>query len=145
VISFTADLDIAKGIVDSLRDVVEIANGRMTYQDVQKLMEEDGLFQEKDVDPKRFTEQGLRWNHGSDIDSRQLAFEAYRELLTFSRNRYNPVFFAVRADNFKDIKPEAIGIVACKVDMTQVTEYLMNMEEFRVPIPAIMSVKRVLY
>jgi hypothetical protein len=139
VLSFTADIDIAKGITDAFRNVVKIAHGDLSLEEVTKWAESEGL------DTKEFQLDWLKWNYGADSSLEALTFEAYKKYLWFSPTKYNPVFMGPRIYYFKDVKPEDIGIIASKIDMSQVTEYLVGEEEFRVPVSAILSVKRVLY
>ena len=68
-----------------------------------------------------------------------------KRYLWFSPTKYNPVFMGPRIGDFGKVKPEDVGIIASKIDMSQVTEYLVGEEEFRVPVSAILSAKRVLY
>jgi hypothetical protein len=136
VISFTADIRIARAIVDALRHVVAIARGEMDFQDVLRLAHEDGVESSVFDNTKR--------DYGRN-DPKKLAFEAYRTFLFFTMVRYNPAFFGVRVEHFENVDPQNIGIIAAKIDMVQTTEYLREMEEFRVPLSGILSVKRVPY
>jgi hypothetical protein len=145
VVSFTADIELAKGIVDAFRDIVEIAHGRMTLEDVQRLAREEELIEVEGGGPERFSEEKLRWEYGRDTSQKQLVFKAYQKFLWYAKKRYNPVFLGPQIDFFVKLEPDDVGIVACKIDMSQVTEYLVAEEEFRVPVSAILSVKRVLY
>lgn len=135
-LSFTADIEIARAIADSLREVVHIAHGDLSYEDILVMAQQDG------VDPEVFENTKRDYGRG---DSKRLAYEAYRMFLHYTNVRYNPVFFGVRIENFERVDINQVGIIAARIQMNQVTEYLREMEEFRVPVSAILSIKKVKY
>jgi len=78
----------------------------------------------------------------SDYNSqRHHAWMLYRSYLGESRLRYDPLFYSVSIEDFENMDPRNVGVIAAKVNMSTVTEYLPSMEEYRVPVKGIISHK----
>lgn len=150
-ISFTADIEIARAIAVSLKEAILISQGKLTVKDIMQMMQRDAGTKPavqkwlKDsqwlADYKSYQRSILRGNPTkSTID---MAWELFRTYLALTENRYNPMFFGVKPENFKNLDVNNVGILACKCDMSKVVRYLQAMEEYRVPIGAILSVRPV--
>lgn len=165
-ICFTADIRIAKAIKIALVDVINIANEKLKIGDIIKLAKSEGM------DVKAFTDwisemksRTLRnqykagkikrpWGRsdfilGDDYYQAnhamiEMAFKLYKAYLTKTKVRYDPLFFGVSASNFKGLDPNNTGVLACKVKMDTVIEYLHGMEEIRVPKEGILKIIKVL-
>jgi len=136
-IAFTGDINIARAIVRSLIDAINIAQGRMTISDVAKLMQAE-------MNPQEFKKWAGTLEKAREFaDKRQFIFQTYRSFLMNSKKRYDPTFFGVNISNFEHMNVSNVGIIAAKVDMTKIKKYLTSMEEFRVPKDAILNIRNV--
>jgi len=78
-----------------------------------------------------------------ELSSPEQVFEIYKRYLSFSRKRYNPVFFMADIKSFTRLDVNNTGVLASRVDMSKTIEYLHSMEEYRVPKEAILKTWRV--
>lgn len=139
-ISFTADLEIAKDIAISLKEVILIAQGKIQLSDIMDLARKEKL-QTLISDAKLTLHYAKKQNRKikrSDI------FELYKRYLSYSPTRYNPVYWGVEIENFQNLDIKNVGVIASKVDIEQTAEYLDSMEEYRVPVSAIKTIQQIL-
>jgi hypothetical protein len=142
VISFTADLRIAKEISKNLRIVVGIAKGRIKAADIIQMVHSSDLDKEA---INKF--DGFRYYNRSKDSSPKTVFEMFRSFLAqaqFEGKHYDPLFFGVSLDDLARVNESEIGVLACRVDMSQVKNYLSSMEEYRAPPSAVQSVRKVI-
>lgn len=167
-ISFTADIKIAKAIVDCIREAIRIAKGEFTLGQIIQIIKKEKLMNNRLVTDwiqdmkyrakqmkkqKRIAEEGptdtekmFNDYHMYEIpEIRKVTFELYTKYLAVANARYNPAFFGVTWKTFENMDVNNTGILACKVDMKQNVRYLSSMEEFRIKKEGILSVKRVNY
>lgn len=160
-ISFTADLRIAREIARCFIEAIRIAKGKMTVNDVLRSINAE---REKGKVPWALEDyisaaksRQWRWNPPStrdlaretgkpllgkpyEINDRKQAFDLYRRYLSWSGRRYDPLFFGVDPSNFENMDEGNVGVVAAKVDMAKVIGYHPAMEEYRVPVDAVIQV-----
>jgi hypothetical protein len=137
VVSFTADLRIAKEISKNLRIVVRIAKGLIKPEEILKMAADDN------VDISRFDAPRSYARHKTDDP--KMTYELFRSFLAqahFDNKHYDPLFFDVSLDDLKNVDERQIGVLACKVDMSQVKDYLTSMEEYRAPPSAVLGVRK---
>lgn len=142
-ISFTADINIAKAIVQALTDVIKIAKGELKIADLIRMFKDENVIKMKGTEwllsYKQFLQRkklGLTL-HPTYDDPRQRIFKLYQNYLARSKLRYDPLFFGVTIEKFEDLDVSNVGIIAAKIDMSKVKRYLRAMEEFRVQKNAI--------
>lgn len=160
-ISFTADLRVAREIAKCIVEVIRIAKGQMTVNDVLRLI---GSERKKGDEPwalkdyiNKAKQRQWKWNNPAtremsrqtgvpmpgkpyEINDKQEAFDLYRRYLSWSDKRYDPLFFGVDLKHFESMDEGNVGVVSAKVDMTKVISYHQAMEEYRAPLDAILSV-----
>lgn len=160
-ISFTADLRVAREIAKCLVEVIRIAKGRMTVNDVLRLI---GSERKKGDKPwaledyiNKAKQRQWKWSNPRtrelsnqtgvpmpgkpyEINDRQEAFSLYRRYLSWSDKRYDPLFFGVDLKHFESMDEGNVGVVAAKVNMAKVISYHQAMEEYRAPVEAVLSV-----
>lgn len=140
-ISFTADLYVAKEIARCLKEAIMIAKGQLDIYDIKTMAMQAGVDKEIDEAFPNFSKpENLENLKPKDV------FEYYRYYLMYSK-RYDPVFFdsAGLMDLFKTKNVEDVGVLVCKVDMTDPNiKYLASMEEFRIAPKNIISIEKIL-
>lgn len=136
-ISFTADFNVAKAIVKSLREAIAIAKGQMSPEKIIIKMKSEGM----DLNDNQAYKDYMRAKALNKKDDINHAWNLFKYYLALSKKRYDPLFFAVYPENFVNLDPRNVGVVASKVDMTKIKNYLQSMEEYRVPLDAILSSK----
>lgn len=160
-ISFTADLRVAREIAKCFVEVIRIAKGKMTVNDVLRLIRSE---KKKGEEPwalkdyiNKARQRQWKWSNPHsrelskrtgipmpgkpyDINDKKEAFDLYRRYLSWSDKRYDPLFFGTDLNSFESLEEVNVGVVAAKVDMTKVIGYHYSMEEYRVPIDAILSI-----
>lgn len=160
-ISFTADLRVAREIAKCLVEVIRIAKGKMTVNDVLRMI---GSERKKGDKPwaledyiNKARQRQWKWSNPAtkdlsqragvpmpgkpyEINDREEAFSLYRRYLSWSDKRYDPLFFGVDLKHFESMDEGNVGVVSAKVDMTKVIGYHQAMEEYRAPLDAILSV-----
>lgn len=156
-ISFTADKRIAKEIGHALQDVIKIARKQITLKDVIMMMKRESIPIKGSQWAQDYWWFAQKKNKASSWAGRQAfdpqnsvydrdehyVFDLYKHYLMSTKLRYNPLFFGVRIDQFGDLDPDNVGVIAARVDMEQVVEYLPSMEEFRVPVKAILDYRQI--
>lgn len=159
-ISFTSDLQIAKEIVRSLIEAINIAHGKFNIGHIIKLAKSEGINTKKFEDwistmQWRSMKQQVRTGKKKGLytpselepsrydDIKYVTFELYKEYLAKSDLRYNPLFFGIDINNFAKMDVNNVGVLACQVQMDTVIRYLHGMEEYRVPINGILSTRQV--
>lgn len=128
-VSFTSDLAIAHEIARSLREVVGIANGDITPEDVREWIDEV----EVDV-----------FEPSAPPPTRTGTFQLYQSYLA-ATDRYNPVYLGDTTgmlDNLEGRRADDVGILQCSVRLDDDVDYLRSLREFRVPLDAVVSVDR---
>lgn len=155
VISFTADIQIAESIVWALRRACEVSKGKTTYRQLELLAKKLGVYEEslKGVvssfgqfetidDIKNFK---LDRKPRIEEQKKEWMFEFFRYIITFQNKIYNPWFAMVSYKNFEKLNINEIGIIAAEIEMDKISEYLVSMEEYRVPVTAIKKIWKVPY
>lgn len=158
LISFTGDIQIAESIVWALRRASEIAKGKIgikqlealsrylgaDFKDVNKFVtSSDGPFDVYHHVRIPFEEPKSRQR--TPLEQKHWLFHAFTYMLAVQSKVYNPVFANVEVTDFQNLNYNDIGIIAANVDMEQVKEYLPSMEEYRVPVSAILKVWKIPY
>jgi hypothetical protein len=160
-ISFTADLRVAREIAKCFVEMIHIAKGKMTVNDVLKMINSERKRGDMPWALKDYVNKARQrqWQWGNprtrelskrtgipmpgkpyEINDRKEAFDLYRRYLAWSDRRYDPLFFGVDPSNFESMDEANVGVVAARVDMSKVMSYHHSMEEYRVPVGAIMKV-----
>lgn len=141
-ISFTADLYVAKEIARCLKEAIMIAKGELDIYDIKTMALQEGTHKQiVDTMPFYGKEENLEGLEPKDV------FEYYRLYLMYSPKRYDPLFFDSRGlmNIFKTKNVEDVGVLVCKVDMTDPNIlYLSSMEEFRVNPKNVISIEEIL-
>mgnify|MGYP000063543296 CR=1 FL=1 len=141
-ISFTSDLFVAKEIMRCLKEAMMIAKGQLDIYDIKTWAKQEkiddeivkgfGGYEDKKIENKKLTSQEV--------------FNYYRYYLAYSK-RYDPVFFDTNniMEVFKSKNIDDIGILVCRVDMTNPNiAYYSSMEEYRVPPSSVIKIEKVL-
>jgi hypothetical protein len=142
--SFTSDLYVAKEIMRTLREVILIANGKLTYEQIWAMAAQIGVVDEVLKTYKAIN--GNKLNKGNPVN----VFNFYRFYLSHAsqiQKRYDPVFFDTHGliPKLKGKNEQDVGILVCSVDMNdQNILYLPSMAEYRVPVRSIKSINKVL-
>lgn len=160
-ISFTADIRIAREIAKCLVEAIRIAKGKMTVNDVLRLIGSEKKKGDKPWALEDYINKAKQrqWGWTSpntrklavssgkpmpskpyEINDRNEAFSLYRRYISWTEKRYDPLFFGVDLNVFESMDENNVGVVAAKVDMTKVIGYYQAMEEYRIPLDAILSV-----
>lgn len=146
-ISFTADLAIAREIARAFRETIAIAKGQVSMDQLLKQAKSMGISEEQLKTPlfdyKVYKEkQGLGLSSFRNNEAHYV-WQVYRYMLSHMPGRYDPLFFGVNIERFENLDPRNVGVIAARVNMSQIKKYLRSMEEYRVPINAILSIKRI--
>lgn len=141
-ISFTSDIEIAKSIREALLDVIDIANGDFGLKELFKAARDiryESLIHEIKHKLRDARRRQVNLSPSDIFD----IYKMYLSALEAEAIRYNPVFFSVDIDTFQGLDKNNVGVLAAEVNMESVNEYLTAMEEYRVPVSAILNVTRV--
>jgi len=136
-VSMTHDRDLAENIAEVLREVWDIAHGKIGVSDIASRIKEEGIHIRFD----------LRIHIGTDdphsLEGRDGALKLYWVYLGLSEKRDNPVIaeFGELADSLSSVAREDIGVVECMVELDGSEEYLVGECEFRVEPHKIRSVQ----
>ena len=144
-ISFTHDLYIAKEIARCLKEVCMIANGQVKLPQVLDWIKREN----PDIDLNNLMrEEGVsvRNKEGPIVVPPDRVVRMYNRFLWSTKMRSNPVFASYKnlITNLTGRNPQDIGVLACKVDMSQMEDYIPAEREVRVPASAVLSVKRIM-
>jgi len=137
-ISFTASFDHAQGIMKGIKIVVTLLNSskRTTIIEYFKRLgvSEDNF---KSIAPYYFkpdTPEKLKLDDAYDLIRKGLMAGELSGVV------YNPLFIFVDPGKLKDLDPKNIGIIEAIINTKEPgVKYLAAMEEWRVPIPGILS------
>jgi len=144
-VSFTSDPKIAVAIAQSLLTVVKIANGEITWQNIMAVAKKQGI-DLTDNQPHRDIQMHAKkvasgwepdeeWKQvwASSHTDPAYAFAMFKYYLGQASEKgilYDPFFAMVRIDDFKGVRADDIGVVACRVNTANAT-YEPGMQEFR--------------
>ena len=136
--SFTADEYIAAEIARTLLEAHLIAIGEVDGEEMLQHAAEDGVLEQT------AEHHWSSWRSRLDAASTpEDVFKFYTAYLAFAESagtRYNPLFSMVDAVDFEDVDANAIGYLACEVDMSDPDiEYLPSMFEYRVLATSILD------
>ena len=140
-ISFTSDLYVAKEIARALKEAIMLARGEVTAADILDWSRRHGIIDD--------VERNFASNYGP-LDPKKPAhvFDLYRIYLTFHKTRYNPVFFVDSAkmmQNFKRLKVSDVGVLKCKVDMSDpAISYHPAEHEYRIQPASVVSIDKLI-
>lgn len=141
-VSFTADLYIAKEIARCLKEIIMIAKRQLDFYDIDTMAMQEGTSDEiKKGFPWYSREENVK--NATPVE----VFNFYRYYLSYSKVRYDPWF--VDTSNLMNVMKnknvEDVGVLVCKVDMTDPNiKYLYSMEEYRINPKNILSIEKVL-
>jgi hypothetical protein len=132
-IACTSDIYVAKEIARWFKIVTLVAQGKFRKADVVELAARHKI---KGVSAREV--ERIR-DRPDDV------FELLKTTLAhghFEKKIFDPLFFAISIESFKNVDLDQIGVVAMKVDMTdRRIMFLSSMSEFRVPVSAILSIE----
>lgn len=141
-ISFTHDLEIARNIMRTLKDMWMIAHGQLTGNTILKWAQAEGI-----ADGVRKSWQSLT---GGALPMRDAKPEdvayLYRYWMSHSKLRDDPMMTypdAVIA-MLKDRTLRDIGVLACGVRLDAEDRYLYAESEFRLPPDRVLSIKQIM-
>lgn len=135
-ISFTSDLYIAKEVARCLKEVIMIANGEISANDILEWSND----KDKILKSVKSTYGKLNLEDPNDI------FKIYNNYLWLDK-RYNPLFFGISdiVSMFGGKNPNQVGIIAAKVNMKNPDiSYHVGMLEYRVPSEAIIKIEKLI-
>lgn len=138
-ISFTHDLEIARNIMRSLKEMWMIAHGQLTGKDLAKWFKSENITNDDlrsligDRDPASFKEP-------------EEVGKLYRYWLALTKLRDDPVMTYPEEviQMLATRKLSDIGVLACEVRLDQSDEYFHGEREFRLPADRVISIKKVL-
>lgn len=141
-VSFTADIYVAKEIARCFKEIIMIAKGQLDFYDIDTMAMQEGI---SDTLKKYYPFYADEKNVVNATP--KIVFDYYRYYLSSSKLRYDPWF--VDTNNiisvFKNKNVEDVGVLVCKVNMTDPNiKYLYSMEEYRVNPNNIVSIEKVL-
>jgi hypothetical protein len=142
-ISFTHDLEIARTIMRSFKELWMIAHGQLTAHQILSWAKVEGILDQVQRGWGGYTHRPMPT--GRHDDPAEVA-NLYRYWLTFTKTRSNPMLVApweiVEVMKTRAIKD--IGVLACKVNLEGETDYKFGEAEFRVMPDKVLSIKQVL-
>lgn len=136
LISFTSNLNIAKAIANTIKQLVKIAKGELTLDTIIQRYKRLNLITDEDVKKKKINFEN---------NDREVAFSLFRQVLRRGEEkglRYDPFLYSPDIENFAKINTNDIGIIKAKIDMSKVKTYNKSEEEYRVPKEAIISFEK---
>jgi len=142
LISFTHDLELARNIMRTLKEMWMIAHGQLTGTQILGWARTEGI--EAEVTKS--------WSHltGGEIpkrnaDPKRVAL-LYRYWLAHTKLRSDPVMVSPEKTIELLVKQDIadIGVLACEVQLEKSDQYLYGESEFRVAASKVISVKQVL-
>ena len=148
-ISFTYDLYIAKEIARTLKEGVLVAHGKVSPREVLGWAEKAG-FKDKVVETARQTyfNRGIWEDPSKRVEHAMAYWYAYLAYAGRAGKRYNPVFWTGPKDlipQFKRVKYGDIGVLVADVNMEDPDiTYVPAEREYRVPVSAIVDLKKVI-
>lgn len=142
-ISFTHDLEIARTIMRSFKELWMIAHGQLTAHQILSWAKVEGILDDVKRRWRGLTERPMP--QGRRDDPTDVA-KLYTFWLTFSKTRVNPMLVSVGeiVEMMKDRSLKDIGVLACEVNLEGETDYKIGESEFRVTPDKVLSIKRVL-
>jgi len=163
-LSFTSDLFIAKEIARTLKEVIQIAKGKVKSSDIYDWAKREGgealdlvkswIEEEKpkkggwDFENARMKPDPTPEQIGKWFRDPHTAMQMYNRYLWGQKTRYNPVYAGMSDPGFTrafaKLKESNVGVLKCTVDMTQSVSYHKAEREFRVPPEAVLSIDKVI-
>src|SRR3972149_5886976 len=116
-ISFTASFEVAKEIVRNFREVIAIAKGQKTPEQIILKAKSQGVDLSNTspyrdyMHQKQLDSMGIKRKEEIYYDDRYYAFELFRHFIAVAPHRYNPLFFGVRVDDFENFDPRNVGVI----------------------------------
>ncbi len=140
LISFTHDLEIARNIMRSFKEIWMIAHGRLTGPQIMSWAKSEGIEDDLKRAWKNETSDPMP---GRDANPKDVV-KLYRNWLFFTKLRENPMIVSPWEiiEMMKDRKLSDIGVVECEVRLDPKDEYLHGESEFRLLADRVLSVKR---
>lgn len=148
-ISFTFDLYIAKEIARTLKEGVLVAHGKVSPREVLGWAEKAG-FKDKVVETAQHTyfNRGIWEDPSKRVEHAMAYWYAYLAYAGRAGKRYNPVFWdtpSMLIKKFKRVKYGDIGVLVADVNMEDPDiTYVPAEREYRVPVSAIVDLKKVI-
>lgn len=143
LISFTHDLEVARNIMRSLKELWLIAHGRLTGAQILGWANAEGIADQVRKAWRNETREPLPL--GRDVPPGEVA-KLYRNWQWFTKLRVNPVMLspweivaALAKRAFDDI-----GVLSCQVRLEPTDQYLHAEAEFRLPADRVLTMKQVL-
>jgi len=149
-VSFTHDLELARNLMRSLKEMWMIVHGQLTTKQIVSWIRVEGLeTQVRGMFDSRVRNDPEFKSKESNLDSMndlKQTIMLYRYWLAFSKLRADPVFVSPEQliDIMKDRKLSDIGVLACQVEIDSNDEYLPAESEFRITPDRVISTKQVL-
>jgi hypothetical protein len=143
LISFSHDIEIARTIMRSFKEIWMITHGHLTAEKILHWAKVEGILDDLKKSWRGLTHDPMP--SGRDADPRKTV-QLYRYWLAYTKTRSDPMLVSPWeiVDMMKDRSIKDIGVLACEVDLTGEHEYKVGESEFRVPPSAVKSVKQAL-
>lgn len=138
--SFTYDLYQALAIARGLKEVIEVANGRVKTKDIYEWARSEGLL-EKAL--RQFGYGSSQKTPGTDVKSTFWFYKAYKHVRDFSRAWYDPNFFQVKISDFKGLNARNVGVIVAEINMDHPDVGFMGGREREVRVPSEAIIKLV--
>ena len=142
-ISFTHDLELARNIMRTLKEMWMIAHGQLTGPTIMRWAQAEGIQDELKKMWANMTSRPIP--SGRNADPKDVAY-LYRYWLSASKLRDDPmmtypekVIETMLSRSLKDI-----GVLACEVRLTPEDQYMIGESEFRVQPDRVISAKQVM-
>lgn len=137
-ISFTSDLYVAKEVMRGLKEAIMIAKGQVKMRHVFEWAKKAGV--------GKAIMTSVKINKYKDDPHGVML--AYREFMMHQRKRYNPLFFGNMKELMKKLKTmnhRNVGVLVAQVNMDhEDIVYYSNMQEYRVPPSAVVSIDKLI-
>lgn len=141
LISFTHDLEIARTIMRSFKEIWMISHHQLTAETILHWAKAEGIL---DAVKKSWgNSSGDPLPTGRHADPKKIVI-LYRYWLAHSKTRSDPMLVNPWeiVDTMADRTLKDIGVLACEVTLTDSDEYKVGESEFRLPASRVQSIKR---
>lgn len=143
LISFTHDLELARNIMRTLKEMWMIAHGQLTGNQILGWARSEGIEAEVRKSWAGLTGDSIPIQRNAD--PKRIAL-LYRYWLAHTKLRSDPMMTypekTIETLLTQDITD--IGVLACEVQLDSTDQYLVGESEFRVPASKVVSIKRIM-
>lgn len=143
LISFTYDLEIARTIMRSFKEIWMITHGELTAETILKWSKAEGILDDVKRSWRGYTSDPIPTGRQADPKKTVIL---YRYWLAHTKSRSDPMLISPWeiVDTMKDRSLKDIGILQCQVRLTDDPQFRIGESEFRVSADKVLSIKRLM-